>query len=66
MTQRIFGVMAAAAAIVAVAGCGLAAPSGQRVTVTVTRKFGSTQLNRLSARRPSAGETLLGLLSRGV
>jgi hypothetical protein len=66
VTQRIFGVVAAAAAVVAVAGCGLAAPSAHGVTVTVTRNFGSEQLNRLSARGPSSGETLLGLLSRRV
>jgi hypothetical protein len=66
MTQRIFGVVAAAATLVAVAGCGLAAPSGHGVTVTVTRNFGSEQLKRLSARSVSSGETLLGLLSRRV
>ncbi len=66
MAQRIFVVVAAAAATVAVAGCGLAAPSGHGVTVTVTRDFGSEQLNRLSARSVTPGETLLGLLSRRV
>jgi hypothetical protein len=66
VTQRVFGVVAGAAALAVVAGCGLAAPSGHGVTVTVTRNFGAEQLQRLTAAQVRPGETLLGLLSGRV
>jgi len=53
-----------AAAVVAIAGCGVVARGSSNVTLTVTRGFGAAQLGSVTAGRVTGSETVMGMLER--